>query len=88
MAETEPLPPKDSLHQAGGGLAGSRDVTVKEITSSVMPYLEKIYKEYAGKSLPRCCPYSYALLAPFEETYRGNRRDTAHNESSAAPHST
>ncbi|RYP76244.1 hypothetical protein DL771_001863 [Monosporascus sp. 5C6A] len=48
MAETAPAPPNEALHQAGGGQTTKEDRVVKEVKASVMPYLEKIYKDYVG----------------------------------------
>ncbi|RYP66830.1 hypothetical protein DL769_005925 [Monosporascus sp. CRB-8-3] len=48
MAETAPAPPNEALHQAGGGQTVKEDRVVKEVKTSVMPYLEKIYKDYVG----------------------------------------
>ncbi|KAI4858698.1 PLC-like phosphodiesterase [Hypoxylon rubiginosum] len=48
MAETAPLPPKESLHQAGGGQPGAEDRTIKEVKSSTLRYLEQIYAEHAS----------------------------------------
>jgi phosphatidylinositol phospholipase C delta len=48
MAETAPLPPKEAIHQAGGGQAAAEDTKIKEINPSVKQYLDKIYKKHAG----------------------------------------
>ncbi|KAI1395288.1 PLC-like phosphodiesterase [Hypoxylon fuscum] len=48
MAETAPLPPKESVHQAGGGQPGGEDRTIKEVKSSILQYLEKIYATHAS----------------------------------------
>ncbi|KAI1371099.1 PLC-like phosphodiesterase [Hypoxylon crocopeplum] len=48
MAETAPLPPKESVHQAGGGQPGAEDRTIKEVKSSTLQYLEKIYAAHAS----------------------------------------
>ncbi|KAI1656452.1 PLC-like phosphodiesterase [Daldinia decipiens] len=45
MAETVPLPPSESLHQAGGG---AEDITIKEIRTSILQYLDQIYATYAS----------------------------------------
>ncbi|KAI1141750.1 PLC-like phosphodiesterase [Hypoxylon sp. FL0543] len=47
MAETEPLPPNESLHQAGGGQPGAEDRTIKEVKPSTLKYLEQIYAAHA-----------------------------------------
>ncbi|OTB10076.1 hypothetical protein K445DRAFT_323382 [Daldinia sp. EC12] len=48
MAETAPLPPSESIHQAGGGQPAVEDVTIKQIRTSTLQYLEKIYATYAS----------------------------------------
>ncbi|KAI1410418.1 PLC-like phosphodiesterase [Hypoxylon sp. FL1857] len=48
MAETVPLPPNESLHQAGGGQPGAEDRTIKEIKPSTLQYLEQIYAAHAS----------------------------------------
>ncbi|KAI2628506.1 PLC-like phosphodiesterase [Hypoxylon sp. NC1633] len=48
MAETAPLPPKESVHQAGGGQPAVEDRTIKEVGSTVLQYLEKIYATHAS----------------------------------------
>ncbi|KAL7622440.1 hypothetical protein AAE478_007945 [Parahypoxylon ruwenzoriense] len=48
MAETAPLPPNESLHQAGGGQPGAEDRTIKEVRSTVLQYLEKVYAAHAS----------------------------------------
>ncbi|KAI1648914.1 PLC-like phosphodiesterase [Daldinia loculata] len=48
MAETVPLPPSESLHQAGGGQPGAEDVSIKEIRTSTLQYLNQIYATYAS----------------------------------------
>ncbi|KAI1798804.1 PLC-like phosphodiesterase [Daldinia bambusicola] len=48
MAETAPLPPSESIHQAGGGQPAVEDVTIKQIRTSTLQYLEKIYTTYAS----------------------------------------
>ncbi|KAI1472719.1 PLC-like phosphodiesterase [Daldinia caldariorum] len=48
MAETAPLPPSESIHQAGGGQPAVQDVTIKQIRTSTLQYLEKIYTTYAS----------------------------------------
>ncbi|KAI1341138.1 PLC-like phosphodiesterase [Xylariaceae sp. FL0016] len=47
-AETEPLPPQDSIHQAGGGQPAVEDRVIAEVNASVMPYLEKIFNDHGG----------------------------------------
>lgn len=49
MADTTPAPPTQALHQAGGGQTAKEDRVLKEVRSSILPYLEKIYKENGGK---------------------------------------
>ncbi|OTA95571.1 hypothetical protein M434DRAFT_393632 [Hypoxylon sp. CO27-5] len=48
MAETAPLPPSESLHQAGGGQPGAEDRTIKEVKPSTLKYLEQIYAAHAS----------------------------------------
>lgn len=48
MAETAPLPPNESLHQAGGGQPGAEDRTIKEVKPSTLKYLEQIYAAHAS----------------------------------------
>ncbi|KAI0376453.1 PLC-like phosphodiesterase [Hypomontagnella monticulosa] len=48
MAETAPLPPNESVHQAGGGQPSAEDRTVKEVKSSVLKHLEHIYATHAS----------------------------------------
>ncbi|KAI2464735.1 PLC-like phosphodiesterase [Annulohypoxylon bovei var. microspora] len=48
MAETAPLPPNESVHQAGGGQMGVEDRSIKEIKSSTLKYLEQIYAAHAS----------------------------------------
>ncbi|OTA61622.1 PLC-like phosphodiesterase [Hypoxylon sp. EC38] len=48
MAETAPLPPSESLHQAGGGQPGAEDCTIKEVKPSTLKYLEQIYAAHAS----------------------------------------
>ncbi|XXG95783.1 hypothetical protein Hte_002054 [Hypoxylon texense] len=48
MAETAPLPPKESVHQAGGGQPGAEDRTIKEVKPSTLRYLEQIYADHAS----------------------------------------
>ncbi|KAI0477886.1 PLC-like phosphodiesterase [Xylariaceae sp. FL0804] len=48
MAETAPLPPTESVHQAGGGQPGGEERSIREIRASVMPYLEKVFRDHAG----------------------------------------
>ncbi|KAI0173485.1 PLC-like phosphodiesterase [Hypoxylon sp. FL1284] len=48
MAETAPLPPKESVHQAGGGQPAAEDRAIKEVKSSTLRYLEQIYDEHAS----------------------------------------
>ncbi|KAI2610345.1 PLC-like phosphodiesterase [Hypoxylon fragiforme] len=48
MAETTPLPPTESIHQAGGGQPGGEDRTIKEVKSTVLRYLEDIYSKHAS----------------------------------------
>ncbi|KAI0836417.1 PLC-like phosphodiesterase [Hypoxylon sp. FL0890] len=48
MAETAPLPPNESLHQAGGGQPGAEDRTIKEIKPSTLQHLEQIYAAHAS----------------------------------------
>ncbi|KAI1387853.1 PLC-like phosphodiesterase [Hypoxylon trugodes] len=48
MAETAPLSPKESIHQAGGGQPGAEDRTIKEVKSSTLQYLEQIYAAHAS----------------------------------------
>ncbi|KAI0844626.1 PLC-like phosphodiesterase [Daldinia vernicosa] len=48
MAETVPLPPSESLHQAGGGQPGAEHVNIKEIRTSILQYLDQIYTTYAS----------------------------------------
>lgn len=49
MAETAPAPPKQAFHQAGGGQAAKEDRVIREIKTSILTYLQKIYKENGGK---------------------------------------
>ncbi|KAI1458170.1 PLC-like phosphodiesterase [Annulohypoxylon moriforme] len=48
MAETAPLPPNESVHQAGGGQPGAEDRSIKEVKSSTLKYLEQIYATHAS----------------------------------------
>lgn len=48
MAETAPLPPNESVHQAGGGLPSGEDQTIKEVKSSILKHLEQIYASHAS----------------------------------------
>ncbi|KAI1324707.1 PLC-like phosphodiesterase [Xylariaceae sp. FL0255] len=48
MADTEPLPPAQAIHQAGGGQPALHDRSIKEVNASVLPYIEKIFNEHAG----------------------------------------
>ncbi|KAI1208227.1 PLC-like phosphodiesterase [Annulohypoxylon truncatum] len=48
MAETAPLPPNESLHQAGGGQSGAADSSIKELKSSTLKYLEQVYTTHAS----------------------------------------
>lgn len=49
MAEiTSPLPPVDSLHQAGGGQTAPYDRAINGINTSVLPYLQNIFNNHAG----------------------------------------
>ncbi|KAI1073803.1 PLC-like phosphodiesterase [Whalleya microplaca] len=50
MAETEPLPPSESLHQAGGGQPGREDRTIKEVSASVLPYLQQIFDAHGSSA--------------------------------------
>ncbi|KAI1265470.1 PLC-like phosphodiesterase [Xylariaceae sp. FL1019] len=49
MAETVPLPPNESIHQAGGGRQGLQDRVIQDINASTLPYLEQIFETHAGK---------------------------------------
>ncbi|CAJ2505795.1 Uu.00g131890.m01.CDS01 [Anthostomella pinea] len=49
MAETAPLPPNESLHQAGGGQSGAQDRIIQDVNAVVMPYLERVFNEHRGK---------------------------------------
>ncbi|OTB01867.1 hypothetical protein M426DRAFT_323099 [Hypoxylon sp. CI-4A] len=48
MAETSPLPPNESIHQAGGGQPGAEDRTIQEVRPSTLKYLEQIYGAHAS----------------------------------------
>ncbi|KAI0004385.1 PLC-like phosphodiesterase [Xylariaceae sp. FL0662B] len=50
MKETEPLPPSESLHQAGGGQPGREDRTIKELNASVLPYLQQIFSAHGSEA--------------------------------------
>ncbi|KAI3324199.1 PLC-like phosphodiesterase [Xylariaceae sp. AK1471] len=45
---TSPIPPIDSIHQAGGGQSAAYDHAIQEVNALVMPYLEKIFNDHAG----------------------------------------
>ncbi|KAI0144351.1 PLC-like phosphodiesterase [Xylariaceae sp. FL1272] len=49
MAETAPLPPNESIHQAGGGQQGLQDRVIHDINASTLPYLEQIFEKHASK---------------------------------------
>ncbi|XDG06230.1 hypothetical protein ABKA04_005845 [Annulohypoxylon sp. FPYF3050] len=48
MAETAPLPPNESVHQAGGGQPATENRKIKEVKSSTLKYLEQIYAAHAS----------------------------------------
>ncbi|KAK7753568.1 hypothetical protein SLS62_004426 [Diatrype stigma] len=43
-----PAPPEEALHQAGGGQTAKEDAILKEVKTSILTYLQKIYKEHGG----------------------------------------
>ncbi|KAI0888118.1 PLC-like phosphodiesterase [Annulohypoxylon maeteangense] len=48
MAETTPLPPNESVHQAGGGQPGGEGLSIKEVKSTTLKYLEQVYTTHAS----------------------------------------
>ncbi|KAI1769288.1 PLC-like phosphodiesterase [Hypoxylon sp. FL1150] len=48
MAETQPLPPQESVHQAGGGQPGAEDPLIEEVKPFVLEHLERIYAAHAS----------------------------------------
>lgn len=54
MAETTPAPPQEAIHQAGGGQTVHEDRVLKEVKSSILKHLEKIYKNHAGEVISLC----------------------------------
>ena len=56
MAETAPAPPQEALHQAGGGQTVYEDRVLKEVRSSVLQHLQKIYSSHGGEFLKSAVP--------------------------------
>ena len=64
MAETAPAPPQEALHQAGGGQTVYEDRVLKEVRSSLLQHLEKIYKSHGGECLKSPISVEWSYLTP------------------------